>query len=293
MKPSAGDAALYQSKTQHPICTAACAQTERKFDALSRLAYLVLALVLATTPALDARADTIFGVYVGGGVWSQDVEGTAVSSTGVALVDTAANTLDLEDDLGFSNENNRYFYVGLEHAIPVVPNIRVDYSEIAQSATGQLNRSLSFNGQTFDFSSNITSDIDLEQTDLLLYYEVLDSVVSLDLGIGVRYVDGFVEVADDAGLSAAEFDGLIPLVYAGGRADLPLTGFSVAAQARGLSYKGEQLIDAEARIGWESDLGLGIEVGYRVLNLEVDELDEIDAADLRFQGPFAGLNFSF
>lgn len=251
-----------------------------------------LSMAFLHTPYVEA--DTVFGFYAGGGVWSQDVEGSAASlGQSNGLLDQSTNTLDLEDDLGFAKQDNVFLYVGLEHGISVLPNVRIDYSELTQSADGQLDRSLNFNGQTFDFSTNLRSEVDLEQTDILLYYQLLDSVLELDIGLGVRHVDGFVSVVDEEGSSAAEFRGVIPIVYAGGRIDLPLTGLWLSAQARGLAYKGDQLVDADARIGWESELGLGLELGYRVMDLELDEFDDIDSADLSFAGPFAGLNYRF
>lgn len=248
----------------------------------------------ASAFTLDAQAATVFGVYAGGGVWSQEVEGSASSlNAASSAAASVINVVDLEDDLGFDDKRNRYLYAGIEHPIPLLPNIRVDHTEISQSANGQLNRSIEFNGRTFDLSADVSSEVDLDQTDLVLYYELLDTVISLDLGVGARYVDGFVRVADDTGFASAEFKGALPLVYLGGRFDLPLTGFWAAAQARGLTYKGERLVDADARVGWESDLGLGVELGYRFMDLELDEFDDIDSADLTIKGPFAGLTFSF
>lgn len=238
----------------------------------------------------SAVAATIFGVYAGGGVWSQDIEGDARSGDSLT---SAISLVDLDDDLGFDSKRNLYLYAGLEHPIPLLPNIRVDYAEIAQTARGQLDRSIEFNGRTFDVSANLLSEVDLEQTDLVLYYEVLDNVVSLDLGLGVRYVDGFVQVADTSGFSSAEFSGVIPLAYVGARVDLPITNFWAAAQARGVGYRGDSLIDIDARVGWESALGLGLEVGYRIMELELDDFDDIDTADLTIKGPFAGITFSF
>ncbi len=260
---------------------------------VTRCLYLAGALASGVA-SQNVNAATVFGVYAGGGVWSQAIDGSATSlDTSSSIAASGMNGVDLKDDLGFDDKRNQYFYAGLEHPIPLLPNIRVDHTKISQSASGQLNRSIEFNGRTFDLSANVLSEVDLDQTDLVLYYELLDTVVSIDVGVGLRYVDGFVRIADDTGFSAAEFSGAIPLVYAGGRFDLPLTGFWAGAQARGLTYKGDSLVDIDARIGWESDLGLGVEVGYRFMELELDNFDDIDAADLSIKGPFAGLTFSF
>lgn len=234
-------------------------------------------------------AATVFGVYAGGGVWSQDIDGDAQSSS----VPSVANQLDLQQDLGFGTKRNVQLYAGLEHPIPLLPNIRVEYTEISQNADGQLNRSIEFNGRTFDLASDVLSEVELEQSDVILYYELLDNVISLDLGIGARHVEGFVRVADATGFSSAEFSGVLPIAYAGVRGDLPFTGWWAGGDVRGVSYKGDSLYDLSARIGWESKLGLGLEAGYRIMELELDDFDDVQSADLSIKGPFAGLTFSF
>ena len=261
-----------------------------RFIFLSRLG---LALLMAIQ-VQSASAATLFGVYAGGGVWSQEIEGSATSDNPVAaFLSPGINVVDLEDDLGFDDKRNFYAYAGLEHPIPFLPNVRVDYTEISQRADGVLDRGIVFNGRAFNVTADVFSEVDLDQTDLILYYELLDNVVSIDLGLGVRYVDGFVRVADGSSFSSADFSGAIPLAYVGGRFDLPLTGYWIGAQARGLAYRGDSLIDIDARVGWESDLGFGLELGYRFLDLDLDDFDDIDSADLRVKGPFAGLTFSF
>jgi len=253
--------------------------------------YLLLAAAFAINLLYSpvTASATVFGVYAGGGVWSQDVDGDAQSST----VATIVNQLDLQQDLGFGTKRNVLLYAGLEHPIPVLPNVRVDYAEIAQNADGQLNRVIEFSGQTFDIAANVRSEVDLEQVDLILYYELLDNVVSLDLGVGARHVEGFVSISNTAGIGSAEFSGVLPLAYVAARGDLPFTGWSVGGEIRGVTYKGDSLLDASARIGWESKLGLGLEAGYRLMELDLEDFDDVQSADLSIKGPFVGVTFSF
>ena len=246
------------------------------------LASTCLAFSLLLSPS--AMADTIFGVYAGGGSWLADHNGGAQSGT---------VELDLDDDLGLNTDSNFFAYVAVEHPVPFLPNIRVQHTDIAQSATNDLTRTVEFNGQSFSANSAISSELDLEITDAVLYYELLDNVVSLDLGLAARYVDGFVDITSLTDSANAEFEGVLPMLYTHARVDLPFTGSWISARAQGLTYRGESFIDAEAQIGWESKFGLGLEVGYRVLRLDIDELDELDEAEINLSGPFAALNYHF
>lgn len=234
--------------------------------------------------ASGARADTLFGVYAGAGTWQQSFSG------GVA---SGGEEVDVEDDLDIGNDTNNVLYLAVEHGVPVLPNLRLNYSDVAGDGRNLLTRTVEFNGQVFTIAEQVASEVDLTQTDLVAYYEILDNTLSLDAGIAARWVDGDVEVASATDVAAAEFKGVLPLLYARARFDLPLTGLWAGAEAMGFAYSGHQLIDATAQIGWESPVGLGAELGWRTLRLELDSFDDIDGADIDISGPYAALNFHF
>jgi outer membrane protein len=165
--------------------------------------------------------------------------------------------------------------------------------DISVAGDSVLTRPIDFNGSIFFASDPIATDVHLKQTDLVLYYELLDNVVSLDLGVGGRLIDGHVEVASTLEVARAEFKGVLPMLYAKARADLPFGGFWVGAEAQGLGYDGNSLIDATAQIGWESKWGIGAEAGWRMFHMELDDYDEISGADFDVSGPYLALNLHF
>ena len=83
------------------------------------------------------------------------------------------------------------------------------------------------------------------------------------------------------------------MLYAKARVDLPLTGLWAGLEGQGVSYDGNSLTEFNAQIGWESDLGLGIEAGWRSLELELEDFDQVDTATIEVDGPYAALNFHF
>jgi outer membrane protein len=153
-----------------------------------------------------------------------------------------------------------------------------------------LTRDIDFDGSVFRVSDDVSAEADLTHTDATFYYEVLDNWVSLDLGFSVRLFDGFVEIQSAAESAREDLDEPIPMLYAKFRFDLPLTGLSVDAEANGIGYSGNTLIDASLRLAYESGIGLGVEAGYRSMRLELDEDIE---GDIDLSGLFAGINFHF
>lgn len=245
-------------------------------------------LLAALCGSAAAHGDSVFGLYAGAGVWKQEYSGDVASRDEDFAV-------DVESDLALDDERNNVFYLAIEHPVPVLPNLRASYTDISTSGRNVLSRTITFQGETFTADEEVSSDLELTQVELIAYYELLDSVVSLDLGVAARWVDGHVEVASasGAGSGRADFDGVLPLLYGRARVDLPLTGLWVGADATGLGYDGHQLLDLSAQVGWESPIGLGAEIGWRRFTLDLDEIEDIDNADIDIDGPYAAINFHF
>ena len=234
--------------------------------------------------ALPASADTLFGVYGGAGTWRQELHGEiAAGPIGI----------DVEDDLALDDELNNVLYLAIEHPLPFVPNVRLNYTDLSFSGDSVLSRQIEFNNAVFNLSETITTDVDVTQTDLVLYYEVLDNVVSLDLGVAARWIDGEFALMSAGQSTEAQFDVVMPTAYVKVRADLPFSGFWIGAELQGSGYKGNRLLDANAQIGWESPLGLGAELGWRVFDFEVNDLGDIAEAGIDIRGPYFAFNFHF
>ena len=239
---------------------------------------------LSVLPFGAVQADTLLGLYAGAGTWQQQLSGDI--SSGISDV-------DVEDDLGLDDDDNAVFYLAFEHGVPVLPNIRAQYFTIDVNGADVLSRTVEFNGQVFALNDAVTTVVDLAQTDAVFYYQVLDNVVSLDLGFAVSLLEGSIEVANSIDSAKAEFDEVIPMLYAKARADLPLSGLWVGAQVQGMGYDDNSVIEFDAQIGWESEIGLGFEVGYRAVQIELATFDDVDSADIEVRGPYAAINYHF
>jgi hypothetical protein len=48
-----------------------------------------------------------------------------------------------------------------------------------------------------------------------------------------------------------------------------------------------------ALIGYESKVGLGFEAGYRAVQFELKEFEDVQNAQIDINGPYAAVNFHF
>jgi outer membrane protein len=231
------------------------------------------------------QADSL-GIYAGAHSWKTSFSGD-INSTDTNSI------IDLEDTLGFDDSSNNVYYIALEHPIPLLPNIKLQQTKLEIDGDSTLGESITFDGITFPAGTHINSDVDFSHTDATLYYQLLDNWVSLDLGLTARKFDGFIDIADTSNNRAkVSIDNTVPMLYAKAQFDLPLTGLSIGVDGNIISYSGNSLSDINATINYEFSFGLGLAAGYRVFNLSLDDVDDIDS-DLTMDGTYAALTFHF
>lgn len=254
---------------------------------MKKLLALPLTILGLSAIAPVATADTILGIYAGAGVWKTDFSGE--------IGDTGQLSADLED-LGLSDEQNTFYYVALEHPIPVIPNVRLQVNDINLSEESTLTQSFVLDGTTYNVSEDVVSDFDLSHTDATLYYEVLDNWITIDLGLTIRQFDGSLEIRSTSSGSVTQtIDETIPMAYLKGQVELPFTGFYVTATGNYISYDGNTLQELQAGVGYLSDgwvLDMGFELGIRNMNLELDDVSDIDA-NIDLTGTYASFNIHF
>ncbi|WP_323750736.1 TIGR04219 family outer membrane beta-barrel protein [Marinobacter sp.] len=233
---------------------------------------LVLATPLASADVVGAGASVSY--------WNSDFSGEVVNK---------GDAVDIDKDLKMSSDGNANFTANFEHPIPVLPNVRVNYTGISQSGSGKIGPS------TFDgiANANVKSDLDIEQLDATFYYEVLDNWVNLDLGLTARKFDGELIVREkitSGRVSKTSVDAVLPLGYASVRFDLPFTGVSVGGEGNVISYSGDSLYDVNV-YGQFDVAVLRLRAGYR--EMAIDYEDDDDRLDVKLSGPFASIGVDF
>lgn len=242
---------------------------------------LVAGCILAALP-LMAPAD-ILSFAIGGGVWNETPTGSIIKPAGAVTP-----TVDVENNLFWSEESQGYLFATLEHPVPILPNVRLMYTSLDHAGSGPT--SFIFEGESF--SGTVANEFSIEQTDILAYYEILDNVVSLDLGLNIRLFDLTYMINDDLGTSTSgSVSAPVPMLY-GLIGASPWPGLLISAEGNYMSVSGSTLSDFNAKIAYTTDFFVGIEAGYRAQSIELDDVDDTNAK-IDFQGPFVGAYLKF
>jgi outer membrane protein len=259
----------------------------------NKLSIIATAIIMTTT-GLQAFAG--INVGIGGGLYESNAP-TGVYSDGI-------NELNLTDTLGLEGNSNSYGWAYFEHPIPFIPNIRVELNE--DSYNNDILLQKTFLGKTF--SNNVNADLDLSSNDLILYWGVpmtgLLSTVTplidydLDFGIGIKQYNGGISINDELGGVSVEeaLDAVMPYGYL--RARVEGFGVGVEAQVKYTSYLTNSYSDYLVKVDYTIPviplLDLGVEAGYKQMNLEVDLTDNVPVkTNLETSGFFVGAFLKF
>ncbi len=239
---------------------------------MKKILYSATTLLLLIQPI---SADFI-GIEIGAAQWNPTISGD---------VQYNGEDIDLEKDLGYSdNISSNYFWATVEHPLPFLPNAKIIHTSFSEEASQ--NTTVTFDGK--NYSGDIQSEITFDQTDFILYYEVLDNWVNLDLGVNVKYLDGIVTIKD----SEKAFDEYIPMLYAKAKFDFPFSGVSAGFDFNYISLDENSFMDIKAELSYESSIGLGAVLGYRVETLNIDDISDF-SSDIDIEGAYAGLFYHF
>jgi outer membrane protein len=222
-----------------------------------------------------AHADVV-GLGASLSYWDSDSSGN---------VNSGNDSVDVNDQLRLEDDGNANASIYLEHPVPLLPNVRLAYTLVQQSGSGALTSP--YDGVS---AGPVRSDLDLEQLDLTLYYEVLDNWANLDLGLTVRDFSGDLLVQNGIQSSRTKADGVLPMGYIAARFDLPLTGVAVGAEGNFISFDGDSMRDFNVYGQYSISL-LQLRAGYR--QIAVDYEDGSDVFDVKVDGPFISAGVTF
>ena len=239
--------------------------------------------VLTAISLTSVHADFI-GFEVGAGYWNAKTSGNFQKGT---------TKIDLEDDLNYGGSNGtNTFYAVFEHPVPLIPNIKIQQTNLTDSSQSTLSKAINFNNENFVINSDVQTSIKLNQTDFIIYYEILDNWVNLDLGLNVKYIDASVELNSITTNATDDFSVYIPMLYGKAQFDLPFSGLSAETELSYIGYSGNSFYDAKVALQYEYSLGFGAELGYREIKLKLDDLDNFNS-DIKFSGAYVSVFYHF
>lgn len=242
---------------------------------------LVATILCASSPF--CFGDTIFGIHAGAGQWNSELSGEI----------GADNDPVSASELGFTDSDNNFIYVAVEHPIPLLPNVRLSNYDVSLSGNAVVSRNFILDNRTFEANADTQSELDISHTDITFYYEILDNWANLDLGVTIRSFDGFAQVTGESSgqtqTERVDLDQTVPMLYSRARFDLPFTGVYAGGALNLISSGDNSIRDLEVYVGYEFDLpllDLGLRLGLKDLSLETEDNDEL-TADVTVDGVYA------
>ncbi|WP_324171901.1 TIGR04219 family outer membrane beta-barrel protein [Sulfurimonas sp.] len=250
---------------------------------------ILTTLVCAAFLSSSISAD-IIKVELGVGAWAQASSGElSYADAGIKATDTSK-----ED-----SKTQAYLWVLLKHPVPILPNLRLEYVNLNNNglATGSF--------KNFTAPTNSKTTLSVTEFDIIPYYNILDNTawITLDVGLDLKVADIKYEadavvvdvVTTDYSDSVAV---VIPLLYLRARVEIPKTNIGLESDVKYISYSGNTIYDARAKIDYTFDIKLpikpAIELGYRVQKIKLEDDSAGNAkVDLNFAGVYAGLMLRF
>jgi outer membrane protein len=243
--------------------------------------------IVATMASLPTHADTLLGIYVGAQAWDMRTEG--------GFSDDGTNI-----DFNFDDETKGSFYLALEHPLPLVPNIKIQRSDMTSDGGVSAVSSFTFDNQSFTANTSLTTGIDWVSTDFILYYELFDNdLLSFDLGVNSKHLDGNVFIQDKGDPTTKgdlDFTGILPMLYTRIALGVPFTGLGAYVEGSFLSVGDHKVTDYQAVVTYSLLdnilIDTTLQLGFRSMKVELEDLDNL-YSDLKFSGVFAGIEVHF
>jgi len=248
---------------------------------------LVGAILIAAP--LSAQANLLFTVGAKASVW--DAEPTGQIDDNVSVE---------KGGLNLKSENGTQITVFFEHPVPFIPNVKLKSTDLDIKGSGVLNANINFAGKPFAVSEAVDSNINLSHTDATLYWGLPIPLpyINVDFGLTARMFDGdasVTQVSDTTRTESVDLDMTLPMAYGAVKVGSPF-GIYATADVNWIGFGDNKMTDLSAAVGYELPIPIvdvGVEVGYRGINLQTDRKDVDVAADLDTKGMFYGVSVAF
>ncbi len=255
---------------------------------------IVLKTALLGSLLVSAANADIARVEIGGGVWQQKSDGGASYNDGIkhGIYTSSKKTND-----------NAYAWILIKHPIPIIPNIRLEYTQVKDDGVVS---GIGF--KDFNLPSGVlstTARYEMKQYDIIPYYNILDNTMwtTIDIGLDIKVIDATFE-ADNVVVNFLNTPTYkdsqtlaLPLIYGRARVEIPSTNIGLEADGKYITYSGSTLYDIRAKVDYTFTfvpvIQPALEIGYRVQNYDIKTDDDHTKMNIKFSGVYAGLMLRF
>ncbi|MGD8834139.1 MAG: TIGR04219 family outer membrane beta-barrel protein [Desulfobacteraceae bacterium] len=240
-----------------------------------------------------ARVEAV-GLELTVGGWQQSING----ELGYRPI-SDSDTIDLEEDLDFDDENRLFGRIKLD--LPIFfPNIYLVGAPAEFDGTGSKSIALNYGDVTFNADAQLDSKITVNQYDIGFYYGLpfvktgSAGMLNVDMGLNIRIFDLASRITGLSGTTTVtERHSItlpVPMLYLGVQI-MPTDHFTIEAEGRGIAIGDDKIFSLLGRLRYQWAGPIFISCGYRYDKIDVDEDDVI--ADVDFSGPLVEVGLSF
>ncbi|WP_457639770.1 TIGR04219 family outer membrane beta-barrel protein [Persephonella sp.] len=245
---------------------------------------LILSVPAFAVPGVDGE--------ISAGYIKQDIDG---------WIKYKGDSADVDKDLNIGKENSFFVRAKLEHPIPILPNIKLQYTRMRFSGDGTVKRTFTFGNITVNVNERVQTKLDLDHYDFVMFYNLpfinVLPMVDAELGLNVRVIDFYAKVrrVSTGEEDSTSFVAPIPMLH--GSLELsPISFISFLVEGNGIAYQGSHYYDFSGEVRVKPlqtlmvDVFIGI--GYKYEKLKIDDISDT-SADVKVKQPYiqAGLLF--
>lgn len=198
--------------------------------------------------------------------------------------------IDVKDDLQIKDKNK--FTGCIDFKIPgKLPNVRIEYLNVKSSGTGTISKSITFGGVTFNVSDTINTRFKADQIDTTFYYTPLKGTLQANVGAGVKYLTGYVDIKSLKTGTYSDTDFDIPVPYVFAETTIKQNLFFGSFSIKGVAYSGNYFYDWNLKSG-VSYKNFFADLGYRYQKLHIDDIEDF-SSDLKIKGIYGEIGIRF
>jgi len=251
-----------------------------------------LLLGLAIAGSL-ASADFI-GASVGVGMWQENISGYVKTGDNINYLNNKAAETDgntKTGNLGLEDKKQPYVWAKIIHPIPIIPNVKLQYTKYQTSGDGVATANLKIFGQSLDVNDRVHTDLTIDSYDATFFYEFKPVIVDIEAGVGVNVLKGSATVISKTTNKTASSSFTAPLPYLYARAEsTPVFGLSIEAQAKYLKVSIGHYYDYQGAVKYHLPLpilDISLALGYKLQDIYGEDGD--NSTEMKFKGGYAEL----
>jgi len=266
---------------------------------------LSLAAILVAGAVSFASAD-LLSVSAGVGFWKENISGYVKKGNSINYfdkhdVDPAKNPY--EGYFGLEDKTRPYFWVKLIHPVPILPNVKFQYTKYDTSGhSDYVTGNVKIGDVEIDAAlTNVDTTQEIDSYDFTFFYEFKPVVADIEAGFGIDFWKAHTKIIGTETTTGirktiVDDDWNLPLPYLYAHAEsMKFYGFSVLGNIKWIEAGDNHHYDYMGAIKYTIDVpgpvNPFVKLGYRYK--EVKGEDDGTELKLKYQGAFLELGAKF